>query len=493
MKKITFPFEVKRGSVSVKIYRTPSHGCDSFTLAYWQDGARKRPTFPSFEKAKEEADLVVGRLGATDADVLTLTSADRAAYLRAQALLEPLGVSIEVAAAEYAHIKRLLRDTPPTTAAEYFVKKHPTQIPARAVADVIAEMLKTKKGDGLSEGYLNHLRYDLKKFAGAFHCNIGTVLGTDIDTWLRGLSVSARTRNNLRNSVQTLFGYAKARRYLPKDHDELDAVARAKDGGGEIEVFTPAELVEILNRADEALIPFLTLGAFAGIRHAEIQRLDWRDIQFEAGIIEIRAKMAKTASRRTIPLLDNLRAWLELHQAPGGPVCRYLNVASEIDDLVRRINEARRAVWAKANGVGADKLEEAAEEAQKRLAKGKGRGGKRSRRGELPPPGAETAKDEGWTAFAWKHNALRHSFISYRVAETQDVAKVSLEAGNSPQMIFKHYRELVRPADAKTWFSIAPGRKESGKQKSEGGGQKSETRGNHAKAGNVEEAAAVAA
>ena len=318
-------------------------------------------------------------------------------------------------------------------------------------------MLKAKKGDGLSEGYLNHLRYDLKKFSGAFHCNIGTMLGTDIDAWLRGLEVSARTRNNLRNSVQTLFGYAKARKYLPKDHDELDAVARAKDGGGDIEVFTPVELGEILNRADEALIPFLTLGAFAGVRHAEIQRLDWRDIQFEAGIVEIRAKMAKTASRRTIPLLDNLRAWLELHRAPGGPVCKYLNAASEIDDLVRRINEARRAVWAQAKGVGDDELKRADEQARKRLAKGKVRGGKRSRRGELPPPGAETAKDEGWTAFAWKHNALRHSFISYRVAETQDVAKVSLEAGNSPQMIFKHYRELVRPADAKTWFALAPG------------------------------------
>jgi len=24
-------------------------------------------------------------------------------------------------------------------------------------------------------------------------------------------------------------------------------------------------------------------------------------------------------------------------------------------------------------------------------------------------------------------------------------------------MIFKHYRELVRAADAKTWFSIMPG------------------------------------
>jgi len=34
---------------------------------------------------------------------------------------------------------------------------------------------------------------------------------------------------------------------------------------------------------------------------------------------------------------------------------------------------------------------------------------------------------------------------------------VALEAGNSPQIIFQHYRELVRPKDAKGWFSITPG------------------------------------
>jgi len=61
------------------------------------------------------------------------------------------------------------------------------------------------------------------------------------------------------------------------------------------------------------------------------------------------------------------------------------------------------------------------------------------------------------TEFKWKHTALRHSFISYRVAQTQNVAQVALEAGNSPQMIFRHYRELVRPADAEKWFSITPG------------------------------------
>src|SRR6185503_14118548 len=110
MKKITFPLEAKRGSVSVKIYRTPSHGCDSFTLAYWQDGARKRPTFPSFELAKEEADAVVGRLASSDADVLKLTSADRAAYLRVRQILDPLGIPIEVAASQAAYSKSRLGD-----------------------------------------------------------------------------------------------------------------------------------------------------------------------------------------------------------------------------------------------------------------------------------------------------------------------------------------------------------------------------------------------
>jgi hypothetical protein len=33
---------------------------------------------------------------------------------------------------------------------------------------------------------------------------------------------------------------------------------------------------------------------------------------------------------------------------------------------------------------------------------------------------------------------------------------VALEAGNSPEMIFEHYRELVQPKQAKEWFGIVP-------------------------------------
>ncbi|MGH7869476.1 MAG: hypothetical protein ACREP9_18050 [Candidatus Dormibacteraceae bacterium] len=43
--------------------------------------------------------------------------------------------------------------------------------------------------------------------------------------------------------------------------------------------------------------------------------------------------------------------------------------------------------------------------------------------------------------------------LNYRPAEVKSAAQVALEAGNSPQMIFEHYRELVteRAAKAVVW------------------------------------------
>jgi hypothetical protein len=54
-----------------------------------------------------------------------------------------------------------------------------------------------------------------------------------------------------------------------------------------------------------------------------------------------------------------------------------------------------------------------------------------------------------------------------------NTAQVALEAGNSPQMIFGHYRELVRAMDAEKWFGITPEAVEAArKQRSEVGGQR---------------------
>ena len=316
---------------------------------------------------------------------------------------------------------------PVAEAVDFYLRRHQGTILARPVPEVVVELLDSKRADNLSARYLKQLEYDLNRFGAKFGGRIGDVAGTEVDGWLRSLGLAPRTRNNLRASVATLFAFARGRKYLPKDHDELEAVPVAKDADGEIEIFTPAEMSELLLAASPRLLPFLAIAAFAGVRHAELQRLDWADVKRDGDIIEIRPGKAKTGSRRVIPILPNLKAWLEPHWQETGPVCGYVNMTIQFEELTRRVNEER-------------------------ARQATGRGGP----ARVAPRSPERGDGAAAAEFKWKHNALRHSFISYRVAQIQNVAQVALEAGNSPQMIFKHYRELVRPKEAEAWFAIVP-------------------------------------
>jgi hypothetical protein len=56
----------------------------------------------------------------------------------------------------------------------------------------------------------------------------------------------------------------------------------------------------------------------------------------------------------------------------------------------------------------------------------------------------------------WPNNVLRHSYATYRLAQCQNAARVALEMGNSPQMLFSNYRELADEKDAADWFNIVP-------------------------------------
>jgi integrase len=172
-------------------------------------------------------------------------------------------------------------------------------------------------------------------------------------------------------------------------------IAKAKQTAGEIAIFSPKEIADLLNAADDEIRPFVAFGAFAGLRSSEIQRLDWSKVDLGEDHLTVFAKKG-TASRRIVPILPNLKSWLLPLCKRQGPVCRWKNLQKPIAAL-------------------------------------------------------ETAAQ-----VEWKTNALRHSFISYRVAQVQNAAQVALECGNSPTMIFRNYRELVKPSDAETWFAVAP-------------------------------------
>lgn len=411
-----WPVVVKRGNSVIRIYKYSSlkggQRYHEFKVAsYDLEGKRKLQSFGNFDDAKSAANGIAESFASGDVEAITLKSKDAAVYSRALASLRRTGSQLDVAANEYSEAWEILKGASLVEAARYFAKKHPSTMPRKAVHEVVAEFIEAKQKANKSDDYLRDLKSRCGTFAKAFVCCIMDVGAKDIRNWLESLDVSPRSQNNYRRAVGTLFQFAKKRGYLPKDHDELDGVDIVEEPEGEITIFTPDELREIISRADWRFVPFVIIGAFAGLRSAEIERLDWREVNLTEGHIEVKAKNAKTKARRLVPISPNLAKWLADYVQDSGRVVPF-------DDFGYQIQELCAA--------------------------------KKDGSGKVVRP-----------AFKWKTNALRHSYISYRVAVEKDVAKVALEAGNSPQMIFSNYRQLVSEKEGKVWFSIEPERKEN--------------------------------
>jgi integrase len=410
MKKLEFPKIVRVGQTKATIYRTPSHGSESFTVVWFEGAIRKRKAFSTFQAAELHASSMVNSLSRGESDILRLSGEDRLAFVRAREALAEFNLSLDSIAFEYRDAKRIAKGKSLVEVAEYFAQHKLRDIPEITVSKVLDEMLKAKRDEGLSELYLRDLKLRGGKFAKAFQCNLTSVLMNEIREWLQAMPVANRTRNNCRLAVQTLFAFAKSRKYLPSDWNEFDSIPLWKIKHKQVEIYTPEEFKILLTQAPNTLLPFLVIGAFAGLRTAEIERLYWSKINLESGFITVDASIAKTNSRRLIPIQPNLKLWLKCYAKSNGPVIELAGTSSAI---YRFIEDSRLI------------------DPQNPKLK-------------LPP------------AVEWRRNALRHSFCSYRLAQIKNAAEVALEAGNSPKIIFQHYRELVAPQEAAKWFSIVP-------------------------------------
>jgi hypothetical protein len=268
MSKPKFPVTVKRGHTIVKIYRTPSRGCEAFTVSYYLGDKRQRVTFADLGLAMTEAETVANKLSTGEVNVLTLTSHDRLAYIRAIEALKPTGVPLEMVAMQFAEAHTLLEGGSLLEAARFYLKQNLHRLPKKLVPDIVAEMVKAKEADKMSVVYVKDLKGRLGRFAAKFPGAISFVTSAEIEDFLRGLKgkddagketivLSGKSRNNYRRAIGTLFNFAVTRGYLPKGVVQVEDVALAREENGEIEIFRPDELENLLDAADPALIPFL--------------------------------------------------------------------------------------------------------------------------------------------------------------------------------------------------------------------------------------------
>jgi integrase len=174
--------------------------------------------------------------------------------------------------------------------------------------------------------------------------------------------------------------------------------AKAKVVGEAPGILTVTETARLLEAAMPDVLPYLAIGLFAGLRPAEIDRLDWSEIDFESGLIEVKAAKSKTAQRRFVTIQPNLREWLL-------PLCQHKGNVTPQNGFRQSFEQARA-------GAGIND---------------------------------------------WPENALRHSFASYHLAHFKNAASTALELGHHDSRVtFAHYRELVKPKDAEQYWSIQP-------------------------------------
>jgi integrase len=371
---------MRQRKIRVRKYTDSNRPHLKFVVNYREAGKRKRTFFETKQQADSFAAFKNAELKRNGVEGAEFPTSLRVMAQHAAEALKPFGRTIADSVKHYvAHLKA----TEQSCSAE----------------KLVAELLKAKQADGVSKSHLKDIRSRLGLFAEKFDGQmVATITTKEIDDWLRSLPFSPVTRNHYRNVLVLAFNFALKRGYaIENPAKEAD---KAKEHSREIGILTVAQSAALLVNASPDVLPYVAIGLFAGLRSAELERLDWSEIDFESGLIEVKAKKSKTAQRRFVTMQPNLCEWLL-------PL--------------------------------------------------------RKHKGSVTPSNGFRQSFEGVRVTAgidqWPANALRHSFASYHMAHFKNAASTALELGHHDSRItFAHYRELVKPKDAARYWNIRPAR-----------------------------------
>ncbi len=372
-----------------------------YTVVWYEAGSRKRKVFDHLDEAKTAAGEIGVKLANGQQAALALSAADNESYVLAVKALEPLGIPLHAAVEEYVAARKLIGDRGALLdAAREFAERHNEKFRKVTVAEAIEAMIVAKKGERLDGGYVTQMYNFLMKFAGAFNVTVQDLKAKEIQKWLRGLGGEPKTQNNRRAHLVTMANYARDfLNALPTGPTEFEKVPKMQEPDEEVEILSIEGMETLLRAAvaeenEEALL-WLTLGGFGGLRpKSEALRLSWETVDCVRGYIGVRSDN-KTKTKRRVPMAENLKAWL----AP---------FANRVGKVFTHNADERTRYFALKRGVN------------------------------IPFDG------------------LRHSFGTFRMGQTADLARVSTEMGNSPEVVRKDYDKVVTAEEGNAWFAIMP-------------------------------------
>lgn len=200
------------------------------------------------------------------------------------------------------------------------------------VAQAVNELMIAKIRAGRGEQYVRQLRHCFDEFGrGRLKRPLASITASEIEEWLSDSKLSPRTIKGRIQYLRLLFGFGMRRSYCSKNPaSAIDFPTQSSDEPG---IHTP-EQVRLVLEAARAWSPRLTrvlaIRYFAGIRAAEVARLEERDIGEK--YIVVPAAKAKTRQRRLVTIQPALRAWLDLGGELPGQTCE-----QQIWELTRKL------------------------------------------------------------------------------------------------------------------------------------------------------------
>jgi integrase len=272
----------------------------------------------------------------------------------------------------------------------------------RTFEEVVKEFLRSRENIGVRPRTLVAYESAFRVLGTQFNAEpISQITTNALEEYLSDQEWMPRTRKNYMVTLSTLFTFAHGRDFCPGNPVEKIPRPLLEDRPvGILPVSAVSRLIRTAVAHMPKMVPSVAIALFAGLRRSELCALDWSEINLASGTIEVKGVKAKTRQRRIVHLAAGLKAWLRPFRQDQGPVTltpRDDTWGAHLHDLVRKA-------------------------------------------------GIEN----------YPHNALRHSFGSYHYELHRNEQLTASEMGNSPAVIFRHYRNLVSPADAKGYFAITP-------------------------------------
>lgn len=270
--------------------------------------------------------------------------------------------------------------------------------PVREISDKC--LLKIQK-KGAGKDHLSTVGRRLERFVEDYGDWLACDISEDIASeWLEDLALAPTTTNHFRADLNQLFIHALKLKAVTENVIEgIEKLETERDP----KIFSVKDAEALLIHSPAEILPAVAIALFAGVRRAELGRLDWAEGDFEEGFIHIKKANAKgklgKRKGRFIPIRPALKAWLMPYRQLRGPVMPSPMIyRSRLDEVTE------------ASGIE-----------------------------------------------AWPHNGLRHSFASYNLAAFENANSLALEMGHrDSDMIFENYRQAVTKTKALPFWQIMP-------------------------------------